>query len=37
MFEIASTLMVQLVDYIPAFIGLWLIFDFMGSLIFGKR
>ena len=37
MFEIAIQFMVQLVDLIPGVIGIYLIFDLMGSLLFGKR
>lgn len=37
MFDIATQFMVQLVEYMPAFFGIYIIFDFMGSLIFGKR
>lgn len=37
MFEICETMLTQLVSLIPAFIGIYLIFDFMGSLLFGKR
>lgn len=37
MFDIAITLMVQLVGLLPAFIGIYMIFDFMGSLLFGKN
>lgn len=37
MFDIATNFMVQLVDLIPAVIGIYLIFDLMGSLLFGKR
>lgn len=37
MFEIASQFMIQLIDFIPGFIGLYLTFDFIGSLLFGRR
>lgn len=37
MFDIATQFMVQLVDLIPAVMGIYLIFDLMGSLLFGKR
>ena len=37
MFDIATQFMVQLVDLIPGTIGIYLIFDLMGSLLFGKR
>lgn len=34
MFDIAIQFMVQLIDLLPGIIGLWLIFDLIGSLIF---
>lgn len=37
MFDIATQFMVQLIDLIPGVIGIYLIFDLMGSLLFGKR
>ena len=37
MFDIAIQFMIQLVDLIPGVIGIYLIFDLMGSLLFGKR
>lgn len=37
MFEIATQFMVQLVELITPIIGLYILFDFMGSLLFGKR
>lgn len=37
MFDVAKQMMIQLIDLIPGVIGLYLIFDFMGSLLFGKR
>lgn len=37
MFDVASTLLKQLIDIIPYFIGLSLVFEFIGSLLFGKR
>lgn len=37
MFDVAITLMVQLVDLIIPTIVLILLFDLMGSLLFGKR
>lgn len=37
MFDIAITLMVQLVDLIIPIIVLILLFDLMGSLLFNKR
>lgn len=37
MFDIATQFMIQLVELIPGVIGIYLIFDLMGSLLFGKR
>ena len=37
MFDTAIQFMVQLVELIPGVIGIYLIFDLMGSLLFGKR
>lgn len=37
MFEVATTFMVQLVDLLVPVIAIYIIFDFMGSLLFGKR
>ena len=37
MFEIAIQFMVQLVNYIPAVFGIYVLFDFMGSLLFGRN
>ena len=37
MFEIAIQFMVQLVSLMPAVFGVYVLFDLMGSLLFGKR
>ena len=37
MFEIAETMMVQLVDFIVPVFGIYILFDLIGSLLFGKR
>lgn len=37
MFNIATQMMIQLVGLIPGIIGLTLVFDFIGNLLFGKR
>lgn len=37
MFEIAIELMKQLVDLIIPCIAIYILFDFMGSLLFGKN
>lgn len=36
MFEICESMLVQLIKCIPVLFGVYLIFDFMGSLLFGK-
>ena len=36
MIEICETMLVQLVNCIPTIFGVYLIFDFIGSLLFGK-
>ena len=37
MFEIAMQFMEQLVDLIPGFIVIYVLFDLTGSLLFGKK
>ena len=37
MFEVVVTFMVQLVGLIPAVFGVYILFDLLGSLLFGKR
>lgn len=37
MFEIATDFMVQLISFIPGYICLYLIFDFLGSFFFGRN
>lgn len=37
MFDIACQLMIQLIDILPAFIGLYLVFDFLGSMLFSNK
>lgn len=36
MFEVAIEFMVQMVELIPGVFGLYILFDFLGSLLFGK-
>lgn len=36
MFEVCETMLVQLVNCFPVVFGVYLIFDFVGSLLFGK-
>lgn len=37
MFEIIKELLSQFVDMLPYMIGLYLIFDFTGQLLFGRK
>ena len=37
MFEVTIQFMLQLVDLIIPMIAIYILFDFMGSLLFGKR
>lgn len=37
MFDIAIQFMCQLIEILPGFIGLYLIFDFLGSMLFSNR
>ena len=37
MFECAKTMLIQLIGGMPIIIGIYLIFDFLGSLFFGKN
>lgn len=37
MFEIVEQFMVQLVGLIPAVFAVYILFDLIGSLLFGKR
>lgn len=37
MFEITLQFMSQLIELIPGIIGLYVIFDFVGSLLFSRR
>lgn len=36
MFEIAIEFMVKIVDLLPGLICLYVVFDFLGSILFGK-
>lgn len=36
MFDIACQLLVQLIEILPGFIGLYFVFDFLGSFFFSK-
>ena len=37
MFEAVETFIITLIDYIPIILTLYLLFDFLGSLLFGKK
>lgn len=37
MFDVAIQFLSQLIDLIPYLIALYLVFDFIGMLLFGKR
>lgn len=37
MFEIAETMMVQLADLIVPVFGIYILFDLIGSLLFGSK
>lgn len=36
MFEVATTFMTQLIELMPGLIGIYILFDFIGSLLFGR-
>lgn len=37
MFEVALTFLSQLIELLPGLIALYILFDFIGMLIFGRR
>lgn len=37
MFDVALQFLEQLIEFMPGLIALYILFDFMGSLLFGKR
>ena len=37
MFECAEQMLIQLIEIMPQIIGIYLLFDLTGSLLFGKR
>lgn len=37
MFEVCETMLIQLINCIPVIFGVYLIFDFVGSLLFGRN
>lgn len=36
MFDVAIEFMIQMVELIPGVFGIYILFDFLGSLIFGR-
>lgn len=36
-FEVTEQMLVQLVNLMPAIFGIYLLFDLLGSLLFGKK
>lgn len=37
MFDVTTQFLIQLIELIPYVFGIYIIFDFTGSLLFGKR
>lgn len=37
MFDVAIQFLIQLIDLIPGVFGLYILFDLMGGLLFGKK
>lgn len=37
MFDVTLTFLSQLIDLIPGLIGLYILFDFIGTILFGRR
>lgn len=37
MFEVSLTFLKQLIDLLPSLIGLYILFDFIGMLLFGRN
>lgn len=37
MFECAEQMLVQLIELMPGILGIYILFDLIGGLIFGKR
>ena len=37
MFDVSMTFLGQLIDLIVPFVGIYILFDFLGSLLFGKN
>lgn len=37
MFEICEQFLVQLINCMPVLLGVYVVFDFIGSLLFGRR
>lgn len=37
MFEVTLTFISQLIELLPGLIGLYILFDFIGTILFGRR
>lgn len=37
MFDLCLQFLTQLIDLLPGFIGIYILFDFIGVLLFGRR
>ena len=37
MFEVVENLLIQFIDIIPYILGIYIIFDLTGSLLFGRK
>lgn len=37
MFEVTKQFIIELIGFIPGLIGLWLLFGFIGDLLFGSK
>lgn len=37
MFEVTLTFFSQLIELLPGLIGLYILFDFIGTILFGRR
>lgn len=37
MFEAAEQMLIQLIELMPGILGIYILFDLIGGLIFGKR
>lgn len=37
MFDVCEQMLVQLINCLPVLLGVYMIFDFVGSLLFGRK